>query len=315
MTKKQKKMLSRILISAVLFLLLYTVPAQGVVRLLLYLIPYAVIGWDVLWRAVKNIRNGQVFDENFLMSIATIGAFGCGEYPEAVAVMLFYQVGELFQSVAVGRSRQSIAALMDIRPDYANMERDGQLVQVDPEEVAVGDTIVIKAGERVPLDGIVTQGNSALDTAALTGESLPRDVAAGDEVISGCVNLSGLLHVRVTRPFGESTVAKILDLVENSSEKKAKAEHFITKFARYYTPAVVFAALALAVIPSLLLEGGWGVWVHQSAELPGGVLSLRLGDLHPPQLLRRHRRCLQAWHSGEGQQLPGGPGSGRHRGL
>lgn len=171
MTKKQKKMLSRILISAVLFLLLYTVPAQGVVRLLLYLIPYAVIGWDVLWRAVKNIRNGQVFDENFLMSIATIGAFGCGEYPEAVAVMLFYQVGELFQSVAVGRSRQSIAALMDIRPDYANMERDGQLVQVDPDEVAVGDTIVIKAGERVPLDGIVTQGNSALDTAALTGIS------------------------------------------------------------------------------------------------------------------------------------------------
>ena len=257
MTKKQKKMLSRILISAVLFLLLYTVPAQGVVRLLLYLIPYAVIGWDVLWRAVKNIRNGQVFDENFLMSIATIGAFGCGEYPEAVAVMLFYQVGELFQSVAVGRSRQSIAALMDIRPDYANMERDGQLVQVDPDEVAVGDTIV-------PLDGIVTQGNSALDTAALTGESLPRDVAAGDEVISGCVNLSGLLHVRVTRPFGESTVAKILDLVENSSEKKAKAEHFITKFARYYTPAVVFAALALAVIPSLLLEGGWGVWVPRA---------------------------------------------------
>ena len=264
MTKKQKKMLSRILISAVLFLLLYTVPAQGVVLLLLYLIPYAVIGWDVLWRAVKNIRNGQVFDENFLMSIATIGAFCCGESPEAVFVMLFYQVGELFQSVAVGRSRQSIAALMDIRPDYANMERDGQLVQVDPDEVAVGDTIVIKAGERVPLDGIVTQGNSALDTAALTGESLPRDVAAGDEVISGCVNLSGLLHVRVTRPFGESTVAKILDLVENSSEKKAKAEHFITKFARYYTPAVVFAALALAVIPSLLLEGGWGVWVPRA---------------------------------------------------
>ena len=213
---------------------------------------------------MKNIRNGQVFDENFLMSIATIGAFGCGEYPEAVAVMLFYQVGELFQSVAVGRSRQSIAALMDIRPDYANMERDGQLVQVDPDEVAVGDTIVIKAGERVPLDGIVTQGNSALDTAALTGESLPRDVAAGDEVISGCVNLSGLLHVRVTRPFGESTVAKILDLVENSSEKKAKAEHFITKFARYYTPAVVFAALALAVIPSPLGAGEWLMWVQRA---------------------------------------------------
>ena len=215
-------------------------------------------------KAAKGIRNRQIFDENFLMAIATVGAFALGEYPEGVAVMLFYQVGELFQSVAVGRSRQSIAALMDIRPDYANMERDGQLVQVDPDEVAVGDTIVIKAGERVPLDGIVTQGNSALDTAALTGESLPRDVAAGDEVISGCVNLSGLLHVRVTRPFGESTVAKILDLVENSSEKKAKAEHFITKFARYYTPAVVFAALALAVIPSLLLEGGWGVWVPRA---------------------------------------------------
>ena len=257
MTKKQKKMLSRILISAVLFLLLYTVPAQGVVRLLLYLIPYAVIGWDVLWRAVKNIRNGQVFDENFLMSIATIGAFGCGEYPEAVAVMLFYQVGELFQSVAVGRSRQSIAALMDIRPDYANMERDGQLVQVDPDEVAVGDTIVITAGERVPLDGIVTQGNSALDTAALTGESLPRDVAAGDEVISGCVNLSGLLRVRVTKAFEESTVAKILDLVENSSSKKAKAENFITKFARYYTPAVVLAAVALALLPPLFTSIQW----------------------------------------------------------
>ena len=264
MSKKQKRMLFRVLASAVLFAVALLLPTEGWLRLFTFLIPYAVIAWDVLWRAVRNIAHGQVFDENFLMSLATVGALATGEYPEAVFVMLFYQVGELFQSVAVGRSRQSIAALMDIRPDYANMERDGQLVQVDPDEVAVGDTIVIKAGERVPLDGIVTQGNSALDTAALTGESLPRDVAAGDEVISGCVNLSGLLHVRVTRPFGESTVAKILDLVENSSEKKAKAEHFITKFARYYTPAVVFAALALAVIPSLLLEGGWGVWVPRA---------------------------------------------------
>ena len=270
MTKKQKKMLSRILISAVLFLLLYTVPAQGVVRLLLYLIPYAVIGWDVLWRAVKNIRNGQVFDENFLMSIATIGAFGCGEYPEAVAVMLFYQVGELFQSVAVGRSRQSIAALMDIRPDYANMERDGQLVQVDPDEVAVGDTIVIKAGERVPLDGTVLEGASSLDTAALTGESLPREVREGDEIISGCVNMTGLLKIRTTREFGESTVSKILDLVENASSRKSRSEDFISRFARVYTPAVCFAALALAILVPLArtlllgLPAGWSVWVYRA---------------------------------------------------
>ena len=257
MTKKQKKMLSRILISAVLFLLLYTVPAQGVVRLLLYLIPYAVIGWDVLWRAVKNIRNGQVFDENFLMSIATIGAFGCGEYPEAVAVMLFYQVGELFQSYAVDQSRKSITSLMDIRPDYANIEVDGQLRQVDPEDVAVGDTIVIKAGERIPLDGVVLEGTSNVDTAALTGESLPREAQPGDDVISGCVNLSGLLRVRVTKAFEESTVAKILDLVENSSSKKAKAENFITKFARYYTPAVVLAAVALALLPPLFTSIQW----------------------------------------------------------
>ena len=264
MSKKQKRMLFRVLASAVLFAVALLLPTEGWLRLFTFLIPYAVIAWDVLWRAVRNIAHGQVFDENFLMSLATVGALATGEYPEAVFVMLFYQVGELFQSYAVDQSRKSITSLMDIRPDYANIEVDGQLRQVDPEDVAVGDTIVIKAGERVPLDGIVTQGNSALDTAALTGESLPRDVAAGDEVISGCVNLSGLLHVRVTRPFGESTVAKILDLVENSSEKKAKAEHFITKFARYYTPAVVFAALALAVIPSLLLEGGWGVWVPRA---------------------------------------------------
>ena len=295
MTRKQKKVLWRIVISFLLLVAAALLPDQiypaerwvidftgqwsppaewletgyteysyGFVRLLIYLIPYLVIGWDVLWKAIRNIKNGQVFDENFLMSVATVGAFGCGEYPEAVAVMLFYQVGELFQSVAVDRSRKSISALMDIRPDYANIEQNGELVQVDPEEVSVGDVIVVKAGERVPLDGTVLEGTSSLDTAALTGESLPRDVQAGDEVVSGCVNLTGVLHVKVNKPFGESTVAKILDLVENSSSKKAKAENFITKFARYYTPAVVFAALALAALPPLLGLGPWLMWVQRA---------------------------------------------------
>ena len=270
MTKKQKKTRKRILTALGLFLALelaeHLAPdaLPGLAWPVLYLIPYGIIGWDVLWRAIRNIKNGQVFDENFLMSVATVGAFGCGEYPEAVAVMLFYQVGELFQSVAVDRSRKSISALMDIRPDYANIERSGELVQVDPEEVSVGDVIVVKAGERVPLDGTVLEGTSSLDTAALTGESLPRDVQAGDEVISGCVNLTGVLHVKVNKPFGESTVAKILDLVENSSSKKAKAENFITKFARYYTPAVVFAALALAALPPLLGMGPWLMWVQRA---------------------------------------------------
>ena len=270
MTKKQKKTRTRIVTALVLFLALelaeHLAPdaLPGLAWPVLYLIPYGIIGWDVLWRAIRNIKNGQVFDENFLMSVATVGAFGCGEYPEAVAVMLFYQVGELFQSVAVDRSRKSISALMDIRPDYANMERNGELVQVDPEEVSVGDVIVVKAGERVPLDGTVLEGTSSLDTAALTGESLPRDVQAGDEVVSGCVNLTGVLHVKVNKPFGESTVAKILDLVENSSSKKAKAENFITKFARYYTPAVVFAALALAALPPLLGMGPWLMWVQRA---------------------------------------------------
>lgn len=264
MTKKQTIMLARILGSGVLLLAAVLLPLQGVGRLIAFLIPYAVIGWDVLWRAVRNIAHGQIFDENFLMGIATIGAFFTGEYPEGVAVMLFYQVGELFQSYAVGRSRRSIASLMDIRPDYANIERGGGLVQVDPDEVAVGDVIVVKAGEKIPLDGVVLEGASAVDTAALTGESLPRQVEPGDDVISGCVNQSGLLRVQVTKAFGESTVAKILDLVENASAKKAKAENFITKFARYYTPCVVIGAVLLAVLPPLLGGGQWMEWIHRA---------------------------------------------------
>ncbi|OUQ57486.1 cadmium-translocating P-type ATPase [Flavonifractor sp. An112] len=257
MTKKQKRMLIRILASGVLFVGAVLLPLSGWAELAVFLVPYAVIGWDVLWRAVRNIAHGQVFDENFLMALATIGALAIGEYPEAVFVMLFYQVGEWFQSYAVNRSRTSIAALMDIRPDYANIEVDSQLHQVDPEEVSVGDAIVIKAGERIPLDGVVLEGTSTLDTAALTGESLPRQVQPGDDVVSGCVNLSGLLKVQVTKAFEESTVSKILDLVENASSKKAKAEHFITRFARYYTPIVVLAAVALALLPPLFTQVSW----------------------------------------------------------
>ena len=257
MSKKQKRMLARIAAAALLFAAALPLPLTGLARLAVFLLPYAVVGWDVLWRAVRNIAHGQVFDENFLMALATIGALATGEYPEAVFVMLFYQVGELFQSYAVDQSRKSITALMDIRPDYANMEVNGQLQQVDPEDVAVGDTIVIKPGERIPLDGVVLEGTTTVDTAALTGESLPREAGPGDDVISGCVNLSGLLRVQVTRPFEESTVSKILDLVENASGRKAKAEHFITKFARYYTPIVVLAAVALAVLPPLFTSIQW----------------------------------------------------------
>ena len=286
MTNKQKKTLWRIIAAAVLlvwamfgptlwlpaglpFVSVGRTAADGTAAFALaawarFLIPYLVIGWDVLWRAVRNIAHGQVFDENFLMAIATVGALFIGEYAEAVFVMLFYQVGELFQSYAVGKSRQSIAALMEIRPDYANVERDGQVEQVDPDEVAVGETILIKAGERVPLDGVVLEGRSDLDTAALTGESLPREVQSGDDVISGCVNLTGLLKVRVTRAFEESTVSKILDLVENAGSKKAKAENFITKFARYYTPAVVIAAVALAVLPPLIGAMTWSESLHRA---------------------------------------------------
>ena len=257
MSKKQKQTLYRILLSAALLIAAALLPLEGWPRLAVFLIPYALIGWDVLWRAVRNIAHGEVFDENFLMSLATVGALCVGEYPEAVFVMLFYQVGELFQSYAVDQSRKSIASLMDIRPDYANLEVDGQIQQTDPEDVAVGDIILIKPGERIPLDGDVVEGTSTLDTAALTGESLPRSVGPGESVVSGCVNLSGLLRVEVTKPFEESTVAKILDLVENASAKKAKAENFITKFARYYTPAVVLAAVVLAVLPPLALGWAW----------------------------------------------------------
>ena len=284
MSKKQKKMVRRIVISAALLVVvkvlcaLGVLPEQGLLTALCYLAPYAVIGWDVLYKAVRNIKNGQVFDENFLMALATVGAFATAEYAEAVFVMLFYQVGELFQDYAVGKSRQSIAALMDIRPDTANLEgEDGEIEEVDPEDVPVGAVIVVKPGERVPLDGQVIEGTSTLDTAALTGESVPRDVTVGDDVISGCVNQSGVLRVRVTKPCEESTVSKILDLVENASEKKSTSENFITRFARYYTPCVVIAAaalfllptIALAVIPAasqpgFLVGTGWTDWLHRA---------------------------------------------------
>ena len=264
MNKKQKRMLARILLAAVLAVGLHFLPLTGPLRLAAYLVPYLIIGYDVLRRAVLGIVHGEVFDENFLMAIATVGAMALGSYGEGVEVMLFYQIGELFQSYAVGKSRRSISELMDIRPDCANVERDGQVVSVDPDEVAVGEIIVLRPGERVPLDGTVVEGESTLNTSALTGESLPREVAAGGGVISGCINVTGVLRVRVDRPFEESTVSKILDLVENSSLKKAKAENFITKFAHYYTPAVCIGAAALAVLPPLVLGGGWAVWVKRA---------------------------------------------------
>lgn len=281
MTRKQKKTLIRIIVAAALLALAVLLPpvrvpfeiplftsrldggVYSISPIWLYLAAYFTIGWDILWKAIRNIGHGQVFDENFLMCVATIGALVLGETSEAVGVMLFYQVGELFQSVAVGKSRRSIAQLMDIRPDTANVERDGQILEVDPDEVAVGEIIVIRPGEKVPLDGVVIEGASSLNTAALTGESAPRDVEAGGELLSGCINITGLLKAKVTKEFGQSTVAKILDLVENAASKKAKAENFITRFARYYTPAVVFAALALAVIPALI-TGEWGIWVHRA---------------------------------------------------
>ncbi|WP_369283302.1 heavy metal translocating P-type ATPase [Oscillibacter sp. GMB15532] len=253
MSKKQKKVLFRILAAAVLLIAAHFLPLTGLALALCYLVPYGIIGWDVLWRAVRNIAGGQVFDENFLMSVATVGAFGTGEYAEAVFVMLFYQVGELFQDYAVGKSRKSIASLMDIRPDTANVEREGVITEEDPQDVAVGETVVIKPGERVPLDGVVTEGNSVLDTAALTGEAVPRDVGPGDAILSGCVNLRGVLRVKVTKPAEESTVSKILEMVENAGERKSRSESFITRFARYYTPGVVLAATLLFLLPTLAL--------------------------------------------------------------
>ena len=264
MSKKQKKMLIRIIISFVLLAASVFIPdSNKYIRLVAALIPFIIIGWDILYKSFRNILHGQIFDENFLMTIASIGAFVLGDYTEGTAVMLFYQVGELFQSYAVGNSRKSIAALMDIRPDYANIEKDGEIVSVDPDEVEIGTTIIVKPGERIPIDGIIEEGNSSVDTSALTGESVPRTISAGDEVISGCININGLLRIRTTKLFGESTVSKILDLVENSSSKKSKAENFITKFAKYYTPCVVFAAVALAVIPSLI-TGDWAKWVERA---------------------------------------------------
>lgn len=264
MTRKQKRILYRILISALLFAVAELLPVTGWLRLIVFLVPYLLIGWDVILKALRNIAHGQVFDENFLMMLATVGAIGTGQYPEAVIVMLFNRIGELFESYAVGKSRKSIAALMDIRPDYANLEQNGELQKVQPDKVAIGGTIVVKPGERVPLDGVVLEGSSTLDTAALTGESVPRSVTAGDDVISGCINGSGLLRIRVTHVFAESTVSKILQLVENASSKKAASEQFITKFSRYYTPCVVLAAVLLAVIPPLVTGGNWVSWLHRA---------------------------------------------------
>jgi Cd2+/Zn2+-exporting ATPase len=262
-TASRKTTLLRILLAGALLIAATALPLTGWLRAAVFAVPYLLIGWDVLWRAVRNIGHGKVFDENFLMALATVGAFATGEYAEAVFVMLFYQVGELFEDLAVDKSRASIAALMDIRPDYANLERDGQIVRVPPEEVAVGSVIVVKPGERLPLDGVVLEGASALDTAALTGESAPRDAGPGDRVLSGCVNQTGVLRIRTEKPYGESTVARILDLVENASEKKASSENFITRFARWYTPCVVIAAAALAVLPPLFL-GGFADWFHRA---------------------------------------------------
>ena len=264
MTRKQKHLLFRIIIAAVLFAAGSLLTLDPTAEMAVFLVCYVVIGWDIVWKALTNILHGQVFDENFLMTIATIGALILGEHSEGVAVMLFYQVGEWFQSYAVSKSRKSIASLMDIRPDYANVERNGKLEQVDPEEVNIGDTIVVKPGERVPLDGKIIKGTSALDTSALTGESMPRDVEPGMEVISGCINQTGILTIQTTKKYGESTVAKILDLVENASDKKGKTENFISRFARYYTPIVVFAAIALAILPPLVTGQPFTVWIYRA---------------------------------------------------
>lgn len=276
MNKKQKKMLARIIVAFVLLVALHFVPVEGALRFCCYMVPYLIVGYDILLKAVKGIKNRQMFDECFLMAVATVGAValalysGSGDYTEAVAVMLFYQIGELFQSVAVGKSRRNISELMDISPDYANIEVDGQLKQVDPDEVEIGSIIIVQPGEKVPIDGVVLEGTSSLDTSALTGESVPRDIAQGEEVISGCINMTGVLKIRTTKEFGESTVSKILELVENASSRKSKSENFISKFARVYTPAVCYAALALAFLPPLVrmlalgVDADWGTWIYRA---------------------------------------------------
>lgn len=270
MNKKQKKVFIRIIIAATLLVILSFVPIKGYVKFALYMVPYLVIGYDILKKAFKGILNKQVFDENFLMAVATVGAIALGDYKEGTAVMLFYQIGELFQSYAVGKSRRNISELMDIRPDYATVEKDGKLEKVDPDEVEIGSIIIVQPGEKIPIDGIITEGNSTLNTSALTGESLPREAVAGDEVISGCINMTGVLKIQTTKEFGESTVSKILDLVENSSSKKSKSENFISRFAKYYTPAVCYGALALAILPPLVrmlalgMTPEWGVWVYRA---------------------------------------------------
>ena len=271
MNKKQKKVLKRIRLAVLCIGVLHFLPVDGTLKFLLYMIPYLIIGYDILIKAGKGIKNQQVFDENFLMAVATVGAILLGDYVEGTAVMLFYQIGELFQSYADGKSRRNISELMDIRPEYANIEKeDGSLEQVDPDEIEIGTEIVVQPGEKVPIDGVITEGSSTLNTSALTGESLPREAAEGDEVISGCINMTGLLKIRTTKEFGESTVSKILELVENSSSKKSRSENFISKFARYYTPAVCYGAVALALIPPIVRMAGmgvlpmWGDWIFRA---------------------------------------------------
>ena len=322
LNKKQKNLLLRIIAAAVMLVILFILPLDDypIVRFLLFLIPYFTVGYDILRKAFKGILNHQVFDECFLMAVATIGAMILGEYTEGVAVMLFYQVGELFQSIAVGKSRRSISDLMDIRPDYANLEQDGEVEKVDPDEVEVSSIIVIRPGEKVPIDGIVVEGNSSLNTSALTGESLPRDVKPGDEIISGSVNMSGLLRVETTKEFDESTASKILELVENAGERKAKSEQFITKFARWYTPAVCYSALALAILGPVInvlafhKASDWALWSDwiyralQGAHLPGHQLPLRDRSQCSAVLLRRDRRREQRGNPDQGFQFHGDPG-------
>ena len=329
MNKKQKKVLIRIVISAVMLVVLHFIPAsvlplsgfpEGLPRMILYLAAYLVLGYDILKKSVKGIRNGQVFDENFLMAVATIGAIGLaiyeksGDYNEAIAVMLFYQIGELFQSYAVGKSRRNISDLMDIRPDYANVERDGQVEQVDPDEVEIGTVILVQPGEKIPIDGVIVEGSSTLNTSALTGESLPRQVESGDEVISGCINMSGVLRIQTTREFGESTVSKILDLVENSSSKKSRSENFISRFARVYTPAVCYSALALAILPPGIQ---WGVACLDlpSLDIPGYQLSMCAGHQYSAEFLCRNRWRKPGRSARQGIQLSGGTCLCQNRGL